>query len=709
MGVNSSRGSFKLMASGSNGFVELDLFNDEEIKVSDNVTGLFDIGVLPSDFTRQITIPGTKVNDAFFNHVYDISVENPYLFQTNAKVEAYFDFNGLYVSQGYLQLNKVNVYANRFIESYEVSIYGGLSSFARDTNRLYLTDLTESLEKYNHTSSVDNITTSWVGGLLNGDIVYPLAEYGQRIQYSPEEAQFGIDSPNGGLCVQDFKPAIRVMKVWDAIFETVGYTYSSSFLEQPFLDNVYMVCNRSLRYPIYDNINLETYGLFKIGPISGSGATAVLLADSATDYLLPWYSIESNPNGNLSESLEYTLDFNSKLRGEIKLNFEVIPDTPTSAGYPQFELVIKSSTDTRVAPLVAINNFMVEQYTYNLPYTRQETFNLTAEWASTDFLPPGVYQFYIRYTSNIGGAAQFDIKLDPSGKAESKLSVTKVNQGGDREVMNIANNMPFGTSGIKLIDFIKSVQKKYNLVIYPDKNQQRRFIVETFNDWYSKGELKDFNKFINLDEKIEVIPANNLAVNQLNFGDTLDVDYISQQFQKENNREFGKTYYTDTQNFFSQGEFNVQTGFASAPLTYLNATGDSGSIVPITNNKVSVSDDFNNSTAISCLGTGYTTINNITTATYVDGAGNPRINYGADITVRVRYDIGLCFGTTITRVIDIIIPYGSINGTYIYPASQYVDCGAGTCEEETQTVNCVESVTGQTGISLLGTSPITAC
>lgn len=709
MGVNSSRGSFKLMASGSNGFVELDLFKDEEIKVSDNVTGLFDIGVLPSDFTRQITIPGTKVNDAFFNHVYDISVENPYLFQTNAKVEAYFDFNGLYVSQGYLQLNKVNVYANRFIESYEVSIYGGLSSFARDTNRLYLTDLTSSLQQYNHTSSIDNITTSWLGGLLNGDIVYPLAEYGQRIQYTPEEAQFGIDSPNGGLCVQDFKPAIRVKKVWDAIFETVGYTYSSSFLEQPFLDNVYMLCNRSLRYPIYDNINLETYGLFKIGPISGSGATAVILPDSGTDYLLPWYSIESNPNGNLSETLEYTLDFNSKLRGEIKLNFEIIPDSGTSIGYPQFELVMKSPGDTRVAPLVAINNFMLDQYTYNLPYTRRETFNLTAEWASTDFLPDGTYEFYIRYTSNLGGTAEFDIKLDPSGKAESKLSVTKVNQGGDREVMKIANNMPFGTSGIKLIDFIKSVQKKYNLVIYPDKTQQRRFIVETFNDWYSKGELKDFNKYINLDEKIEVIPANNLAVNQLNFGDTLDGDYISQQFQKANNREYGKTYYTDTQNFFSQGEFNVQTGFASSPLTYLNATGDSGSIVPITTNKVRVTDDFSDSFGISCLTNFYTTVNNITTATYVDGGGTPIINYGADVRVRVRYDIELCYGAITSRVIDLIIPYGSSTATYIYPSSQYVDCGAGTCEEEKQIISCVESVTGQTGITLIGTSPIPEC
>ena len=58
MGVNSSKGfNFRLMASGSNGYQQLDTFADEEILVSNNVTGLFDLGVLPSDFTRQITIP----------------------------------------------------------------------------------------------------------------------------------------------------------------------------------------------------------------------------------------------------------------------------------------------------------------------------------------------------------------------------------------------------------------------------------------------------------------------------------------------------------------------------------------------------------------------------------------------------------------------------------------------------------------------------
>ncbi len=44
MGVNSSKGfNFRLMASGSNGFQQLDTFSDEEILVSNNVTGLFDL------------------------------------------------------------------------------------------------------------------------------------------------------------------------------------------------------------------------------------------------------------------------------------------------------------------------------------------------------------------------------------------------------------------------------------------------------------------------------------------------------------------------------------------------------------------------------------------------------------------------------------------------------------------------------------------
>ena len=589
MGVISTQGfAFKLIANDT----QLDLFDDEEIFLSDNVTGLFDVGVLPADFTRQITVPGTKKNNAFFEHVYDISITNPYLFSTNSKVPCYIDFDSIYLASGYLQLNKVNIIANKFIDSYEVTIYGGLSSFARDINRFFLTDLTSSLAQFNHTASFNNISASWNGQLFSGSIVYPFAEYGQRIQFTPEEANFGIDSPDGALCVQDYKPAIRVKEVWDAIFDTYGYTYAGEFWEQSWLDNVYMVCNNKLRYPVFDNIDLETYGLFKIAPISGAAQTNVTMS-AATDLQLPWYNIQSNPANNISPSLSYTLDFPSRLRGELALNFE-IKSIGTGNGVPQFTFLVKDgATTVSSTPLVNYNRFMQQIQTYNATQTRTEQFQLTTEF-NTALLPIGQYTFHLVYFNT--GGSNFQVVLNPGNNVSNTyLDVKKVNQGGDNLVMNIAENMPFGTTGIKQIDFITGIQKKFNLVIYPSKVKPREFIVEEFNRWYKQGEVKDFNKYINLDKKIEAIPANNLAVNKLNFGDTLDGDYISQQFSKENNREYGKSYYVDTENFYSQGTFEVKTTLASSPLVYLEGTGLSGSFVERSANFSAYSEATSNS------------------------------------------------------------------------------------------------------------------
>ena len=108
----------------------------------------------------------------------------------------------------------------------------------------------------------------------------------------------------------------------------------------------------------------------------------------------------------------------------------------------------------------------------------------------------------------------------------------------------------------------------------------KEFIVETFNNWSKQGEVKDFNKFINLDEKFEVIPANNLAVNKLTFGHTEDNDLLAQNFKKETNRPYGESFFVDTQNFFSQGEFKVEPTTAASPLRYVQGTGLSGSAAP---------------------------------------------------------------------------------------------------------------------------------
>jgi len=575
MGVLSTQGiSFQLVANDT----ILDLFKDEDILLSDNVTGLFDLGIIPADFTRQITLPGTKTNNAFFEHVYDISVQSPDTFATNIKVPAYLDFGGNYLAQGYLQLNKVNVLANKFIDSYEVTIYGAISSFAREINRSYLNDLT-SLSIYNHTSSYSNISASWTNDLFGGAIVYPLAEYGQKMQYTSGDLFFGIDDNEGALGVMDFKPAIQAKLVWDAIFDEAGYTYSSSFIDNGGLDFIYLVCNRALRYPVYEDINLETYGQVLISPISASGQTDLVVTQNTTTPL-PWYNIQKDPSGRFTNGLYYNLSTPSILRGNLTLNVQL----SGSLGGPTIEFkVLQTGSLTEVSSTTLVNfNKYFEDNTYAMFAEGATGQNKTYEISTplnTAYLPAGTYIFAIKWFDQFGSPYDnFTFTLDPDGKPKSKLEITKPLNAADDRIMNIPLNMPFGTSGIKQIDFLTSVQKKFNLVMYPSKTVRNQFIVEPFNSWYNKGRRWDFNKYANLNEKIEVIPANNLAVNELNFGDVLDQDYVSQQFSKEANREFGKTYYTDLENFFSQGKFEVKTSLASSPLLQIAGTGVSGSV-----------------------------------------------------------------------------------------------------------------------------------
>jgi len=583
MGVVTTQGFiFKLVANGE----ILDLFADEEVKLSDNVTGLFDLGVIPADFTRQLSLPGTKKNNAFFEHVYDISILNPDIFATNIKVPCYLDFDGIYISQGYLQLNKVNVIANKFIDSYEVTLFGAVSSFAKTITNTYLTQLT-TLQAYNHTASYENVSASWNGGLFGGDIVYPLADYGSGYKYTSGQYElFGMDDINGSLCVQNFKPAIRMKKVWDAIFEYAGYTYSSSFFNEPFLDDVYLLGNNSLKYPEFAGIDLEGYGKIKVGAISGSGMTDVVLTEN-TFVTLPWYNALSDPQGFYNNGA-YEVKERTNLSGILNVNLNVscsannMPGTLSANGTWQIRMIETGSSTPYSLRAIQSYIFFFDQLQQSRSGGINQNYELQTEFLMDD-IPPGNYYFQLRQRPNFAlPTAQPKVTLDPLGTTKSYLQIREVKQAADGRIMDMMTNMPFATSGIKLIDFIKGIQKKFNLVIYPSKTKRNEFIVETFNTWYQQGEIKDFNKYINLDEKIEVIPANNLAVNELNFGDSLDQDYVSQQFSKAANREYGKTYYVDTENFFSQGKFEVKTTLASSPLLQISGTGLSGSISGLT-------------------------------------------------------------------------------------------------------------------------------
>jgi hypothetical protein len=353
-------------------------------------------------------------------------------------------------------------------------------------------------------------------------------------------------------------------------------------MNEPFLDDVYLVCNNSLKYPEFAGVDLETYGKIKIGAVSGSGMTDKVLT-AGTFTTLPWYNEFSDPQ-NFYNNGAYEVKERTNLSGKLNININVscsvnnMPGTLSANGTWQIRMIETGSSTPYSTRAIQSYIFFFDQLQQSRGANAiNTTYELATEFKLDD-IPVGNYYFQIKQSPNSAVDAAPIVTLDPQGTTKSFLEITEVKQAADGRIMDIAANMPFGTNGIKMIDFLKGVQKKFQLVIYPSKTRQNEFIVETFNNWYQSGEIKNFNNYINLNEKIEVIPANNLAVNELNFGDTLDQDYISQQFSKAANREYAKQYYVDNNNFFSQGKFEVKTTLASSPLIRIAGTGLSGSI-----------------------------------------------------------------------------------------------------------------------------------
>jgi len=615
MAVTSGRNKvFKLIARG----VELDLFQDETIYLSNNVTGLFDLGKLPSDFTRQITIPGTRKNNDFFQHVYDIAVDEPFLFKTNTKVIAQFDFDGFYVSQGYIQLNKVNIKENKYIDSYEVSIYGLLSSFKKDLQNITLTQLS-TLDNYDHIFSIGNIVNSWSGSAydgsanalwpessiftssvdghnLGGEVVYCLQDAGKQIAYQSALPNnlLGIDNvegfagstAGGQIKAQNYKPAMRLDIIVDAIFDEIGYTYESTFLSESRFDNTYVLLDRGLRFPVIDGVDLETYGQIEVGPVSGSSAPLNLLNNITSSlgftnvYFDPSNSI-IDAEGTYSPFWGSAIVNSSPTDSEVTLNILVSSSTDPATAYPKIYInpVNAFSSNPEIVTNGIELTFINEVIRRDFQQSGGEK-----EYTLTQELPIGMsFSSGSEYTFKAGfvtvGTGTVSVTIGAGANTESRIKIKSLNQLGELLPISMADNMPFATNGITLLDFMASIQKKFNLQIYPSKTKPRHFIIQTFNDWYKQGKVKNFDTFVDLNQKISVTPANNLGVREVEFGDKLDIDFLSQNFNKAQNREFGKSYFRDTQNFFSEGKLQVESGLSSSPLRYVAGSGITGSLV----------------------------------------------------------------------------------------------------------------------------------
>jgi hypothetical protein len=336
-----------------------------------------------------------------------------------------------------------------------------------------------------------------------------------------------------------------------------------------------MICNNNLNTPVYSPA-IETYGQARVLASSPQNLTAYA---SGSGILTTSEVFDYNNFFTIGNPTTYKVEGNTtKLSFKIDLAWKTTYTSGAGSGQPAWYIdyynVDRAKVqDTQV--LARLNTYLGNVVASRVT-TITETFNIKDYIFNSAILPPGTYQIRLYYIPQ--GVANFSVQLNPDSNNISAWEVTKVKSAGCGQVLDIPSNMPNGTSGIKLIDFIIGLQRKFNLVIYPSKLNPNQFIVETFNNWYKQGTIKDFNQYINVADPISYTPANQLGYKQIKFTDADDTDYVETLFKRTNNRIYGEDNFYDSGSYYSQGTLDVNsTVFAQGPLTQVPASVFSGS------------------------------------------------------------------------------------------------------------------------------------
>jgi len=185
--------------------VSLDLYEDSEMPLNYTIVDVREPDKRKTNFSKTITLPGTKNNNRIFNHVYEISGASK--FNPNLRTEVIILQDGVQVMRGNMQLKNMVRFNNNEVE-YEVIITGDFTSLFADIGISKLSDL--DLRDYQHAWSLENIEKSWNGTIIKDGQEVSNVDVGPTRNFtsigrqaSTDRVQFTTTTAHG-LVVGDF-------------------------------------------------------------------------------------------------------------------------------------------------------------------------------------------------------------------------------------------------------------------------------------------------------------------------------------------------------------------------------------------------------------------------------------------------------------------------------------------------------------------------
>lgn len=510
-------------------YIKVDLFKDENIELNSSVQNVNDISKTFSDFSQSFTIPASAKNNAVFLHYYNTDIDSAFnnldevvRYNPNIRIRGYIECGSLPFKYGVIQLEDVKL-KNMQPDSYTVRFFSAsvnLSDRFGDDD-LTMLDLTEFDHLYN-----TDIFDATYSNSLGEDLYYPLVTSKRAWQIGTADSN-DITNTSGKISYNELRPALKLIKIIEAIETKYNFTFDREFLGRAVFGNLFMW--------VFNNLDLV---------VNPTTATTVQLSnqgdlndvDTYLDYTLNTITI--NPISPFK--LKY-------------LRVRIIPNT----GYENipFTLFITDELDNIVSTF--------ENLTGNSMRT------IPVDRINTD-----IYKIKISSIQSFEYTPIISIVI-----FESIPTVNSATQGLQTIDLpiSISSNMP----KIKVRDFITSIIKMFNLALVPVNANS--FQLLPLDDWYFNGNLIDITKYI--DSKDVNFKRPKLFKNIL-FQHQKSGQILNEQFR---NNQGGILGYGDLQGIYQidGAELKVQTEVENLMFSRLSniATGD------ITNVQVGLSLD----------------------------------------------------------------------------------------------------------------------
>ena len=557
----------------ADGYIALDLFKDEKIEINLQIKNLTDISKVRTDFTQNFSIPCSPTNNKMFDYWYsgdvlrrDDSQANAY--NANIRVDAYIEVNQTPFRYGSLQLDSAKL-KNGVPNSYSVTFFGagvGLSDkFGEDE----LKDLFQNITTYDHPYSSTVINSLNTASLNSGDVYYPLISAKTYLRYGTSD-NFDLNYTTNTIDYKDFKPALRLIRIIEAIETKYNITFSRDFFDRSIFYNLFMWLHRDA-----DRIKASSTPLI-------------------TDFITTTVYQET-PDAAAWTGVPLPYDLATNI---IKVNFDYFPtQTLQSSRYRRIAIKVKIFT-------TSTNLYNVGLYKGNDLYS--EKTNLKGNVFITLFDKKNnedstSHDFTIRVSSiegNITFTSQTFIEYisalflyDRGIRLNGTTAQTTANA-----IIKISDQLP----NIKVKDFFNSLIIQFNLIL--KSTSSSNYYIDTLDNWYSKGKSYDISNLIDLKDitvnkakakkfiefkyqKAEAILGKQyFENNQIGYGD-LKADFQIQGDELKMESKFENMMFEKLVDSSTSLETDYQCGFAidktlapvkTAPLVFYRNGFDTG-------------------------------------------------------------------------------------------------------------------------------------